>query len=144
MSIDRPGGMELVVRGDSEVVGVLVETFFVGRGWRPRPRGEGRVDYECGSRRRTLLLGGLAGRRFFLTAQVALTGSGRRAGSEGDAEAEGRTVARYTWGAGEGRWLGGSLGRARALRVHAATARALEAELDRTGRLLAVRGLPGS
>lgn len=149
MNIERAGGVELVVRGDRARVRTLVEEFFVGRGWRPRRRGEGRVDYERGSRRRTLLLGGLARRTFFLTAQVTLiTGAGtadtgKDEGASAD-DGDGGTVVRYTWGAGEGQLLGGSLGRARALREHAETAEALRADLDRAGLLRTVRRFPGS
>src|SRR5699024_1501724 len=72
MSGRAPAGAELLVRGDAVRARELVEEFFVDRGWRARERGPGRVDYERGSRRRTRLLGALAGRRFHVTARIAL------------------------------------------------------------------------
>lgn len=63
----------------------LLDAFFHDRGWARRERGEGRIDYECGSRRRTILLGALAGEGFFLTAPVELR------------EREPGTEVRYRW-----------------------------------------------
>lgn len=136
MSAAAPSGVELVVRGDSARARALLEEFFVGRGWRPRERGEGRVDYERGSRRRTLLLGGLAGSRFHLTARLEVPAGERAAGTTGD---EGTTTIHYRWGADDGRTLGGTLGRARAIRIHTETAAALEEHLAAGGHLVRVR-----
>lgn len=104
----------------------LLDAFFHDRGWARRERGEGRVDYERGSRRRTILLGALAGEAFFLTAPMELR------------ERESTTEVRYRWGAGAGAALGGSLGRRRAARAHQQTADALEAHLERLGLLVQV------
>ncbi|GAA1483538.1 hypothetical protein [Brachybacterium fresconis] len=159
-----PAGAELLVRGDTVWARELVEEFFVDRGWRVRDRGPGRVDYEWGSRRRTLLLGALAGRRFHVTARIALRpgrGSMLRggAGPDGDAGTDDGTVTDddtvtddgtgtdddtettsvlYGGDAADGRALGGTLGRARAARVHRETRSALEQHLAAGGHL--VRG----
>ncbi|MGP5376866.1 hypothetical protein CIK73_13580 [Brachybacterium alimentarium] len=136
MSTSGPGGVELVVAGDPAAARALVEEFFVGRGWRPRERGVGRVDFECGSRRRTILLGGLAGKAFHLTARIEI----RDAGRDGVPRSADRTaVIRYRWGADDGRTLGGTLGRARAARAHAETATALEEQLRARGHLVRAR-----
>ncbi|MGO2586396.1 MAG: hypothetical protein ACTH9F_13730, partial [Brachybacterium tyrofermentans] len=67
-------GAVLVVDCGSAQTQELLDVFFRGRGWGRRERGEGRIDYERGSRRRTILLGALAGRAFFLTAQIEIRG----------------------------------------------------------------------
>src|SRR5690625_465236 len=79
------------------------------------------------SRRRTILLGALAGRRFFLTAVTEVR--------EGDHAAE----IHYRWGPAAGLALGGTIGRSRAERVHTQLAAELEAQLERSGHLLQVR-----
>jgi hypothetical protein len=117
----------LVMRGDRDAARATVEEFFAGRGWRARERGPDRIDYEQGSRRRTILLGALAGQQFFLTAQIELRETG------------GTTDVHYRWGVGAGLALGGTLGRRRADRVHEQTAAALEQHLEATGRLLRTR-----
>lgn len=123
-----PGaGRILVVGAGLDAPGELVEEFFVGRGWRAVPRGPGRTDFECGSRRRTILLGALARRGFHLLAPIEVR------------EGSGAAEIRYLWGETAGRALGGSRGRARALRVHQETADALQQELQATGQLLQVR-----
>lgn len=127
MSTAPAAQVVLVVRGDRDAARATVEEFFVGRGWRARERGPGRIDYERGSRRRTILLGALAGQQFLLTAQIELR------------ETDGTTDVRYRWGVGAGLALGGTLGRRRADRVHGQTAAALEQHLEATGRLLGTR-----
>ncbi|MFC7375335.1 MULTISPECIES: hypothetical protein [unclassified Brachybacterium] len=116
-----------VVRGDHDDTRESVESFFREHGWSPRERGPGRVDYERGSRRRTILLGALAGRRFFLTAQIEIR------------ERDHTTDVRYRWGAGAGLALGGTVGRDRAARAHRETAAALEKHLEADGRLVSTR-----
>lgn len=127
MSTAPAAQVVLVVRGHRDAARAAVEEFFVGRGWRPRERDVGRIDYERGSRRRTVLLGALAGPRFFLTAQIELR------------EADAATEVRYRWGVDAGLALGGTLGRRRADRVHEQTAAALEQHLQASGRLLRTR-----
>ncbi|WP_422115649.1 hypothetical protein [Brachybacterium sp. UNK5269] len=127
MSTTPAAQLVLVVRGDREAARAAVEEFFVGHGWRPRERGVGRIDYERGRRRRTILLGALAGRRFFLTAQIELR------------ETDAATDVRYRWGLGAGLALGGALGRRRADQVHAETAAALERHLEASGLLIRSR-----
>ncbi len=127
MSTAPAAQVVLVVRGDRDAAQAAVEEFFLGRGWRPRERGVGRTDYERGSRRRTILLGALAGQRFLLTAQIELR------------ERDGTTDVRYRWGVGAGLALGGTLGRRRADRVHEQTAMALEEHLEASGLLLRTR-----
>ncbi|MFC5296019.1 MAG: hypothetical protein ACTIMA_07215 [Brachybacterium tyrofermentans] len=119
--------MVFVVSGGRTEAQELLDAFFHDRGWARRERGEGRIDYECGSRRRTILLGALAGEGFFLTAPVELR------------EREPGTEVRYRWGEGAGAALGGSLGRRRAARAHQQTADALEAHLEHLGLLVQVR-----
>lgn len=127
MSTRRSEQVVFVVRGSQATARTLLEEFFVGRGWTPRVRPDGRLEYERGSLRRTILLGGLAGRRFFLTAQIEIR--------EGN-----RTVdIRYRWGADVGAVLGGILGRDRAARAHEQTAAALEKQLADAGQLVDVR-----
>lgn len=161
MSGQPSAGAELLVRGDTARARELVEEFFVDRGWRVRERGPGRVDYEWGSRRRTLLLGALAGRRFHVTARITLrtgtpgggAGTGGGAGSGGGMDTSGGTIpgggagsgggtvttsVLYGGDADDGRTLGGTLGRARAGRVHRETSAALEQHLAAGGHL--VRG----
>ena len=120
-------GVVLVVTGGPERTQQLLDAFFLGRGWGRRERGAGRVDYERGSRRRTILLGALAGRAFFLTAQIEIRARGRT------------TEIRYRWGAEAGAALGGRLGRDRAARAHRQTADALTAHLEVLGHLVQVR-----
>lgn len=127
MTADRACQVVLVVRGDRQAAQTSVEEFFAGQGWSRRERGAGRFDFERGSRRRTILLGALAGRQFFLTAQIELR------------ESDHTTDIRYRWGAGAGLALGGSLGRDRADRVHEETAAALEKHLEADGRLVRAR-----
>ncbi|MGP9538410.1 hypothetical protein ACT3SP_10370 [Brachybacterium sp. AOP43-C2-M15] len=129
MTERRPGGAVLTMRGDLPVARNLLEEFFAARGWRGRVHGPDRVDYEIGSRRRTVLLGGLAGRGFHLTAPIELR------------EIGGVVEIRYRWGESAGRALGGIAGRSRAARVHAETAAALEQRLETDGRLLRARRL---
>src|SRR5699024_4992978 len=88
--------------------------------------------YEHGSRRRTILLGALAGRRFFLTAVTEVR--------EGDHAAE----IHYRWGPAAGLALGGTIGRSRAERVHTQLAAELEAQLERSGHLLQVSSRRGA
>lgn len=127
MSRRRSEQVVFVVRGDQAAVRTILEDFFVGRGWTARVRADGRLEYERGSRRRTILLGALAGRRFFLTAQIEIREGART------------TDIRYRWGADVGAALGGTLGRVRAAREHEQTAAALEKQLADAGRLVQVR-----
>ena len=123
----RPASVVCVVRGGAQEARALVEEFFTSRGWTPRAQVDGTIAYEHGSRRRTILLGALAGRRFFLTAVTEVR--------EGDHATE----IHYRWGPGAGLALGGTIGRSRAERVHAQLAAELEAQLERSGHLLQVR-----
>src|SRR5699024_1236093 len=113
------------------------EEFFVDRGWRARERGTGRVDYERGSRRRNLLLGALSGRRFHVTARIALRAGRTSTTRDGTVPARGTetTCVHYGGGAEDGRALGGALGRSRAARVHRETSAALEQHLASGGHL---------
>ena len=125
-----PGaGRILVVGAGLDAPGELVEEFFVGRGWRARPRGPGRIDFESGSRRRTILLGALARDGFHVLAPLAGRGGG------------GAPLSAYGGGAPAGGARGARRGRARALRVHQETADALQRELQATGQLRHVRRL---
>ena len=123
----RPASVVCVVRGGAQEARALVEEFFTSRGWTPRVQVDGTIAYEHGSRRRTILLGALAGKKFFLTAVTEVR--------KGDEVAE----IHYRWGPGAGLALGGSVGRKRAERAHAQLAVELEAQLERSGRLLQVR-----
>ena len=124
----HPGsGVVLTVRAEPEAAEALLEEFFTGRGWSVAERGSGRVSYEIGSRRRTVLLGALAGSAFHLTAPLELR------------EGPGVTEIRYLWGDSAWRALGGLRGRARAARTHGETAAALERKLEADGRLVRVR-----
>ncbi|MGP9681563.1 hypothetical protein [Brachybacterium sp. AOP3-A1-3] len=114
----------LVVNCGPDAAREVLDAFFRDRGWGRRERGEGRIDYERGSRRRTILLGALAGKALFLTAQIEIRAGGRT------------TEIRYRWGAAAGAALGGSLGRARAERAHQQTVIALEAHLEHLGMLV--------
>lgn len=116
-----------MVNGAPEETRELLDAFFCDRGWSRRERGGDRIDYERGSRRRTILLGALAGRAFFLTAQIEIRARGRT------------TEIRYRWGAEAGAALGGRLGRDRAARAHRQTADALTAHLEGLGHLVQVR-----
>lgn len=127
MTQSRPAPVELVVRGDRAGTQETVEEFFLGRGWSRRERGVGRLDYERGSRRRTVFLGALAGKALFLTARIEI-----RAG-------EHTTVLRYRGDAGAGPALGGILGQHRAARAHQETAAALVGRFESEGRLVQVR-----
>lgn len=128
MNGSRTGGRVLTVRGEGRAVRRVISRFFTSRGWSEHRRGPDRIEYRTGHRGATILLGGLAGRRFHLTAPIELH-RGRL---------EGRTVIEihYRWGDQVGRALGGAIGRARAARVHAETAAELERELATQGLLL--------
>lgn len=132
----------LVVNCGPDAAGEILDAFFRDRGWGRRERGEGRIDYERGSRRRTILLGALAGKDFFLTAQIEIRAGGRTAeipasGRTAEIRASGLTTEiRYRWGAAAGAALGGSLGRGRAERAHQQTVIALEAHLEHLGMLV--------
>lgn len=126
MAEERSAQVVLEVRGGAAATRDRVERFFLERGWSPRERAGGRVDYERGSLRRTIVLGALAGRRFFLTAQIEVRAR------------EGGTDIRYRWGDGAGLALGGRLGRQRAARAHEETAAELRRELFVEGVLLHV------
>lgn len=115
------------VRGGAEDAGTQVEEFFTSRGWARRVRADGTITYVRGSRRRTILLGALAGKRFFLTAVIEVRGR------------EHAAEIHYRWSGGAGQALGGTIGRNRAHRVHEQTAAELETQLERTGRLLRAR-----
>ncbi|WP_114854278.1 hypothetical protein [Brachybacterium sp. YJGR34] len=123
----EPHAVVFTLRGEAATARLAVGEFFEDRGWRVRERGEGRVDFESGSRRRTILLGAPAGRRFLLTAQISLRELGDR------------TEVRYRWGESAGQELGGRLGRTRARRAHRETAAALEQVLHDDGMLLSTR-----
>lgn len=127
MTMRSPGGVVLTVRADLPAVQAALEQFFTDRGWSPRERASGRIDYEIGSRRRTVFLGAFAGRKFHLTAPIELR------------EGPGVIEIGYLWGESAGRALGGSTGRARAARTHLETATALEQQLEADGRLVQVR-----
>lgn len=117
----------MVLRGDEQAARADVAAFFDPRGWVPRVRNDGSIAYEYGSRGRTVLLGAMAGRKFFLTAIIE---------TRQDAHT---TDVVYRWGPSEGLALGGTLGRRRADRIHQETAEALEHHLKATGRLLRTR-----
>lgn len=129
MSRPFPGGVVLTVRGDLRSVRAAVDRFFLSRGWSAHERGPVRIDFERGSRRRSVFLGAFAGRRFHLTAPIELR------------EGPGVTEIRYLWGESAGRALGGASGRARASRVHLETVTALEQQLGADGRLVETRRL---
>lgn len=124
---ERPTSILLVLRGDAETARADVAEFFEGRGWVPRRREDGAVEYEFGSRGLTIVAGALAGKRFFLTGVV-----------EFREDAHGTDVV-YRWGPGAGHALGGTLGRRRAADAHAETAAALKKHLQHSGRLLRVQ-----
>ena len=129
MSTAQREGRLFEMSGGADAARADLEDFFNGLDWRPRVLSPARIDFERGNRTLTILLGALAGRRFFLTAQIEILerGSGVEVG--------------YRWGAGAGQALGGTLGRHRAARAHAETATALEQTLRRGGRLVRVRSL---
>lgn len=121
---ERGEQLLMVMRGDEQAARADVAAFFEARGWVPRVREDGSIAYERGSRGRTVLLGALAGRRFFLTGIIE---------TREDAHT---TDVIYRWGPSEGLALGGTMGRQRAGRAHAETADALQKHLESTGRLL--------
>lgn len=127
MSVHPSAGVVLTVRADQRAARILLEEFFTGRGWSAHERGPGRIAYETGSRRRTVLLGAFAGSAFHLTASLELR------------EGPGVTEIRYLWGESAGRALGGLRGRARAARTHGEMAAALEKQLEADGSLVRVR-----
>lgn len=131
MSGEAPGGTVLTVAGDLHTVRGLVAQFFTDRGWQVHERGPGELSVETGSLRRTVFLGAFAGRRFHLRSQIELREV--RGGAQGAVEVH------YLWGAGAGRALGGSVGRARASRRHLETALALEQQLRAGGRSVQAR-----
>ncbi|MCT1653066.1 hypothetical protein [Brachybacterium muris] len=124
---ERQEKLLMVLRGDAQAARRDVAAFFDVRGWVPRVRDDGSVAYEFGNRGRTVLLGALAGKQFFLTGIVELR------------EDTHTTDVVYRWGPGAGLALGGTLGRRRADRVHEETAAALQQHLEGTGRLLRTR-----
>lgn len=117
----------LVVRGDVDEVRARIAALVAERGWRVTDATGEELLLERGSRGRTIVLGSLAGRAFYLSARM-----GTRAG-------EGGTLVEHRWGAGAGLVLGGTLGRARAARAHAELSQALEAALREQGLLVRVR-----
>lgn len=121
---ERGEQLLMVMRGDEQAARADVAAFFEARGWVPRVREDGSIAYERGSRGRTVLLGALAGGRFFLTGIIE---------TREDAHT---TDVIYRWGPSEGLALGGTMGRQRAGRAHAETADALQKHLESTGRLL--------
>lgn len=121
---ERTASVLMVMRGDEQAARADVAAFFDARGWVPRVRDDGSLAYECGSRGRTVLLGALAGRKFFLTGIIE---------TRQDAHT---TDVVYRWGPDAGLALGGTIGRRRAERAHAETAEALQRHLQGTGRLL--------
>ena len=129
MTVQFPGGVALTVRGDLRSVRATLDRFFLSHGWSIHERGPGRFDIERGSRRRSVLLGAFAGRRFHLSAPIELR------------EGPGVTEIRVRWGESAGRALGGTSGRARAARVHLETATALEQQFATDGRLVETRRL---
>lgn len=122
----QASSVRYVVRGGADQARAVVEDFFTSRGWRSRRQVDGTIAYERGSRRRTLLLGALAGKKFFVTAVTDVR--------EEDAAA----VIDYRWGPHAGLALGGTIGRDRADRVHTQMAADLETHLQRGGQLLQV------
>lgn len=129
MTLQFPGGVALMVRGDLRSVRTALDQFFLSRGWSVHERGPGRIDVERGSRRRSVFLGAFAGAKFHLSAPIELR------------EGPGVTEIRYLWGESAGRALGGASGRARAARVHLETAGALEQQFGSDGRLVEARRL---
>lgn len=117
----------LVVRGDVDEVRARIAALVAERGWRVTDAPGEELLLERGSRGRTIVLGSLAGRAFYLSARI-----GTRAG-------EGGTLVEHRWGAGAGLVLGGTLGRARAARAHAELSQELEAALREQGLLVRVR-----
>ncbi|MBB5830315.1 hypothetical protein [Brachybacterium aquaticum] len=127
-----PAGRVLRVRGPLEAVQSETASFFVERGWRVAEDSPGHLVLERGSRRRTVLLGALAGSGFHLSAPLTFV-------AERDAQgavAGQVTVIGYRWGRTAGRALGGTVGRSRAARAHARTAAALAARFAADGRLV--------
>ena len=120
----QASSVRYVVRGRADRARAVVEEFFTSRGWRPRTQVDGTIAYERGSRRRTILLGALAGKKFFLTAVTDVR------------DDHGTAVIRYRWGPRAGLALGGTIGRDRADRVHTQMAADLETHLQREGLLL--------
>ncbi|MEE1650797.1 hypothetical protein V1260_08315 [Brachybacterium sp. J144] len=123
--MNQPRGDQLILtlRGDGESTRALLADFFTARGWTLAREDGTRIDYERGSRGRTILLGALAGGAFHLTAQLEVR--------EGDHA----TDVVYRWGPGAGLVLGGTMGRQRAMRVHGETAQALRERTARDGLL---------
>lgn len=147
MSTHRPVGAVLTVAGGLGVVGPLVARLLTAQGWRVREVGPGRFDLERGSRPRTVLRGAFAGAGFHLAATVELRELSAEALRELPAASPARSGAggavevRLHWGAAAGRRLGGTLGRARALREHRQAAEALARQLAADGRAVDLRFL---
>ena len=117
------------MRVEREAVRVLVGEFFAARGWRVAEGEKGYLLVEQGSLRRTVALGGLAGRGFHMRARLELS-------EDPDlTEGAGGTRIRYRWGGDAGRILGGAVGAARARRRHVETSAALAAHLRAQGLL---------
>ena len=129
MARQFPVGAVLTVRGDLRSLRTDLDQFFLSRGWSAQERGPGRIDFERGSRRRSVFLGAFAGQKFHLTAPIELR------------QSAGSTEIRYLWGESAGRALGGTSGRARASRVHLELVAELEQQLRAAGQLVAVRRL---
>ncbi|ASK65460.1 hypothetical protein CFK39_06010 [Brachybacterium avium] len=133
-----PEGTALTVVGGRRTIDPLVARFFAERGWSAHERGSGRFIVETGSLRRTVLLGAFAGSRFRLTALIELL---EPLQPPRGADAPETVEVRYRWGAGAGRALGGSIGRARAARRHRETSLALERYLGAAGHSVHARPL---
>lgn len=121
--------MDLCVRVDREAARAMLEEFFTDCGWHITGSSAELLEVEQGSLRRTVALGGLAGRGFHMRARLELS-------EDPDlTEGAGGTRIRYRWGGDAGRILGGAVGAARARRRHAETSAALAAHLRAQGLL---------
>lgn len=118
----------LTLRAAREEARGLVDAAMREAGWVGAATPDGDRLYTRGSKPRTVLLGALAGRAFYLEVVSSAVERG-----------PGITEVDYRWGEHHGLLLGGTLGRRAAEREHERTLAAVRRHLEDTGALLGCR-----